>query len=346
MKAIVLEAFGSTQGFKEVDIPLPEVKSGEVRIKIIASGFNPIDVKTRMGGKGGKAPVILGADCSGIIDAVGRDVKGFAEGDEVYAMSFGQGSNGSYAEYLCVSEEFVAKKPKCLNFIEAAGIPLAAMTAYRAVIASSSLKKGDRVFVAGMGGGVGSLAVQMIQHMSPARITTVAGSEESAQFLHDKFGIALENILIYKGLSLELMREQMIFKNGGELFDATYDCVGGEMKRLCLELTGFSGHFVSIVPEPKPFDFPVWEGGSSQCIARNMSLHLVLVGAESHGGPKSSWGIYRKHLSILTRMIEEGSLNPQHTTLVGPLCLQTVVEAHRLMESGRVKGKLIMSARA
>ncbi|MES2121945.1 MAG: NADP-dependent oxidoreductase, partial [Chlamydiota bacterium] len=325
--------------------PLPEVKKGEVRIKIYASGFNPIDVKTRMGGKGGETPVILGADCSGVVDAVGKDVSEFALGDEVYAMSFGQGSNGSYAEYLSVPEQFVAKKPKRLGFAQAAAIPLAAMTAYRAVIASSSLKRGDRVLIAGMGGGVGSLAVQMIQQMGPAHIITVAGSEESARFLNEKFGIALEHILIYKGLSLEQMREKLIAMNEGELFNATYDCVGGEMKRLCLELTGFSGHFASIVPEAKPFDFPVWEGGRSLCIARNMSLHLILVGAESHGGPQGSWSIYRKHLSAVTQMIEEGSLIPQQTTIVGPLSVQTVVEAHRLIEEGRVKGKLIMSER-
>lgn len=346
MKAIVLEAFGSTDGFKEVDIPIPEVKSGEVRIKIMASGFNPVDVKTRMGRKGNKLPLILGADCSGVIEAVGQDVTRFSVGDEVYAMSFGQGSNGSYAEYLSIPVEFVAKKPKKLNFAQAAAIPLAAMTAYRAVIASGSMKKGDRVFIAGMGGGVGTLATQMLSQVGASRICTVAGSEQSRAFLQEHFGILPENILIYKGLSLEQMKEKLIAMNGGVLFDATYDCVGKEMKRLCLELTGFSGHFATIVPEAEPFDFPVWEGGNSLCIARNISLHFIFVGSESFGGQKSSWGIYRKHLDAVTQMIETGALLPQPTDVVGSLSVTSVIKAHHLLEEGRVKGKLVMSASA
>src|SRR4029077_18378059 len=98
MKAVVLEAFGDVSHLKLKDIEVPQPKKGEVRVKIKAVGFNPVDFKIRQGLYGGDTPLILGTDCSGIIDAIGPEVAGIAMGDEVFAMPFGQCSNGSYAE--------------------------------------------------------------------------------------------------------------------------------------------------------------------------------------------------------------------------------------------------------
>src|SRR5690242_16901048 len=112
MKAVVLESFGDLSYLKFKEVHTPQPQKGEVRIRIKASGFNPVDFKIRQGHFGGKTPLILGSECSGVIDAVGEETRAFREGDEVYAMSFGQGSNGSYAEYLCIPEAFVSKKPE------------------------------------------------------------------------------------------------------------------------------------------------------------------------------------------------------------------------------------------
>ncbi len=342
MKAVVLEAFGDSTHFKLKEVPIPQPVLGEVRIRIRASGFNPVDYKTRMGSYGGSAPVILGTDCSGTIDALGPEVSNFALGDEVYAMPFGQCSNGSYAEYLCIPVEFVWKKPKNISFEQAAAIPLAAMTAYRAMIASGAIKKGDAIFIAGAGGGVGTLAIELARSIGVGAIFTLAGSEESAHFLEKQMGLKRENILLYRGLIVEEMVEKLVQMHGGRLFDASFDFVGGEMKRLCLQVARHSGHVATIVPENASFSLPVWERGASLLFGKNLSLHCVFVGSESFTAPRRDWAIYQAHLRQISHLIEQGSVRSPAIKVVGGLSAETVREAHRLLEEGKVKGKLIM----
>ncbi|MGC1879458.1 MAG: NADP-dependent oxidoreductase [Rhabdochlamydiaceae bacterium] len=342
MRAIVLEAFGAADHFKMKQVELPQPKKGEVRIRVKAVGFNPVDCKARQGMFGGKPPLILGVDWSGVIDAVGEDGKGFAVGDEVYGMALGQSSNGSYAESLCLPIEFVAKKPKKLNFEQAAAVPIVALTAYRAMIASLALKKGDTIFIAGAGGGVGSMAIEMAKFAGVKTIFSVAGSEASIDFLTEQLGLKKENILLYRNLTGEQMEQKLTAMNGNRLFDATFDFVGGEMKRLCLKLTGYSAHFASIVPENQPFDFPVWERGKSLCFNRNLSLHFIFTSAESHSATTDLWSIYSRHLNQITTLFENGNLRPPPVKNLGQLSVETVIEAHRLLEEGKVKGKLIM----
>lgn len=342
MKAILLQAHGDASQLKEQEMEKPHPKKGEVRIRIRAAGFNPVDFKIRKGVYGGPTPIVLGADCSGVIDAVGEGANRFSVGDEVYAMAFGQSSNGSYAEYLCLPSEFAAKKPKNLTFEQAAAVPLVGLTAYRAVIAPSAIKKGDEIFIAGAGGGVGSIAVEMARFAGAKAIFTVAGSSSSSEFLQKAMKLKNEHILIYKGLSVEQMQQKLIEMHGGRLFNACFDFVGAEMKRLCLTLTGHQGHFSSTVPEEPSFQFPVWARGESLCFNRNLSLHFIFVGAESFSGAQESWSIYSQQLNHITELLESGSIQPPPIHIVGGLKLETVVEAHRLLEEGKVKGKLVM----
>ena len=343
MKAVVLQAHGDASHLKLQQMEIPQPKKGELRIKIKAAGFNPVDYKIRQGLYGGNTPIILGADCSGVVDAVAPDAKGFSVGDEVIAFAFGTSSNGTYAEFLSLPTEFVVKKPKNISFEQAAAIPVVALTAYRAMIASNALKKGDTIFIAGAGGGVGSFAVQLANYAQVKTIYTVAGSEASAQFLQQELGIKKEHILIYRNLTAIQMQEKLIAMNNGRLFDCTFDLVGGEMKRLCLQLTAHSGHFATSVPENHAFDFPVWERGVSLCIGRNMSLHFVFVGSESFSGPRRSWDIYARQLHSICQLIENGSIKVPPVKNLGHLSVETVKEAHRLLEEGKVKGKLVMT---
>ncbi len=342
MKAIVLDAFGDASHFRLADVPQPQPKKGEVRIKVEASGFNPVDCKIRQGGYGGNAPVILGADCSGVIDALGKEAQGFSVGDEVYAMPFGPSSNGSYAEFLCLPVSVVAKKPSNLSFEQAAAVPLAAMTAYRAMLSSHAIKRGDTLFIAGAGGGVGSFGVQFAKHHLVKDIFTVAGSEESAKFMHCELGLKKEHILIYKGLSLQQLEEKLMAMNGGNRFDATMDFIGKDMKRLCINLTHYSGHCSSVLPESHDFNLPAWERGVSPCFKKNLSVHFVFVGAEAFSGPPASWAIYSHHLTHISQLIESGAIRLPPVKTIGAMSVETVREAHRLMEEGRVKGKLVM----
>ncbi len=342
MQAIVLNAFGDEQQFKMQQLPIPAPKAGEVRILVKFAGFNPVDVKTRMGSYGGVLPLVLGADCSGTIDALGEGVSQFVVGDEVYAMPFGQCSNGSYAQYLCIPASFVSKKPKILSFEEAASVPLVAMTAYRAMISSGALKKEGSLFIGGAGGGVGSIAVELARHFHKGPIYTVAGSAESLETMVKHQKIPQSNILLYQGLSPTQIKEKLIALNGGELFAASFDFVGKEMKEVCIGVTAHSGHFSSIVPEEPGFELPVWVRGESLCFGRNLNAHFIFVGSESYTGPAKSWSVYHQHLSHITELLEKKQITAPQVKVVGSLSVATVQEAHRLLQSKRVKGKLLM----
>ncbi len=344
MKAVVLEAFGDTSHLKLKEMPIPQPKKGEVRIHIHAVGFNPVDFKLRKNMYGGAAvPLILGADCSGVIDAVGPDVTEFSKGDEVFALAFGQCSNGSYAEYLSLPVEFIAKKPKNLSFEEAAVLPIAGLTAYRCLLAPSAIKKGDTIFIANSGGGVGSMAIQFAKYQQARAIFTVARNAESAQFMQKKLGIHPEHIAIYEGHTTEELEQKLLAMNGGRLFDATFDFVGGDMKKLCLELTAHSGHFSTPVGEDDKFFFPVWHRAVSLPFQRCLSLHTIFIGAEAFSGPRSSWSIYAKQLGLISELMEKKAITPPPIHVLGSLSLATIKEAHHLLEGLHVKGKLVMT---
>ncbi|MBP7074619.1 MAG: NADP-dependent oxidoreductase [Rhabdochlamydiaceae bacterium] len=337
MKALAMTGFGSSDTFRLIDTQVPIPQENQVRIRIKAAGFNPVDWKIREGwykDYGSDDKQILGCDCSGIIDAVGPHVKEFNVGDEVYAMTFLRSSNGSYAEYSCVPIELVYKKPSHLTFEEAAAVPLAAMTALRATSAGIPFRKEDAVLIVGVGGGVGSFAIQCIQGAGVEKIFTVAKNESSADYLVKHLGIPRSHIVLYQGVSFEELKKQLLALNGGRFFNATIDLVGKEMKKLCLDLTGYSGHFSTIVPE-KDFNYPTWNENATPRM-RNASLLQVMVGAELASLDRSDWKIYQQHFKQIS------NLKVPHIQVVGSLSVQTVQKAHALLEDGSVKGKLVM----
>jgi NADPH:quinone reductase len=341
MNAIVLHALGGVDNFRLDRVSIPDPQNGEVRIRIKAAAFNPVDCKIRQGEYGECTPLILGADCSGIIDEIGEGVDTLAVGDEVYGMPFGQSSNGSYGQYVCVPYQFVAKKPKHLSFEEAACVPLASLTAYRAASVLRSANKDGSVFIAGAAGGVGSFAVQLIRHFHNDLIYTVAGSNDTAIFLTEKLNIKKENILFYQDLSGEELKEGLIALNRGRGFLATFDFVGKAMKTLCIELAGYSGHVISIVPEDSKCEPSPWSKGSPY-FQHNLSTHSIFVGAEAYSGKPETWGIYHKHLAHITHLLNEKKITVPSYHLLGGLEVDTVKNAHRLLETGRVRGKLVM----
>lgn len=342
MKAVILEAMGETNHFIVKEVPIPEPKQHEVRIQIKAVGFNPVDYKIRQGAYGGDLPKILGSDCSGIVDALGPDVKDFKIGDDVYAMPFGNASNGSYAEFICIPEAMVSKKPLNITFEQASCVPLAAMTAYRAINAVSAVQKGDHVFIAGAGGGVGSFAVQLARLSGAEAIFTIAGSERSASFLQYDLGFKMDQIVLYPGKDNETLKTELLALNHDRFFNTTLDFVGKDKKELCLLLTEFSGHFSTVLPEEEDFPVPVWNGRKSLCFSKNLSLHFVFVGAQAQNGSPSQLKIYQDHLQAITSLIENRKLMIPAIEVVGSLSVESVTEAHHMLEEGHVKGKLVM----
>lgn len=153
MRAMVTPEFGTTDLFEERDVECPSPEPGEILVRVVASGTNPVDAKLRSGDIPAlEAPVILGADASGIVEEVGVGVTDFAPGDEVYYTPelFGPRSNGTYAEYATVPASIAASKPASLSHEEAAAVPLAGGTAYEAIVRRLNVRPGEVVVVQGV----------------------------------------------------------------------------------------------------------------------------------------------------------------------------------------------------
>ncbi|HSW86095.1 MAG TPA: alcohol dehydrogenase catalytic domain-containing protein [Rhabdochlamydiaceae bacterium] len=342
MRGVVLESFGDVDHFKLKEVPLPVPKKNEVRIRIQSIGFNPVDYKMRKGKFPIEAPVILGVDCSGIIDAMGKEAKDFKEGDEVMAFALGrQASNGTYAQYMCIDASFVVKKPKNISFDEAAAFPTVALTAYRTLIATGAAQSGRPIFIAGGAGGVGCIAIQLAQYLKTGPIFSTAGNEQSKNMLVRQLKLKKEQILIYSGLGLEEMKQKILEMNHGNYFPAAFDFVGGTMKQLCFAIADILGHVVTIVREKDDFSVPIWNGKES-CFTKSLSLHFVNIAAQSFYGKDHSWPLYQMQLQEMVHLLEGKHLVPFIHHL-GTFSCETVQQAHRLLEEGHTQGKLVVS---
>lgn len=342
MKAIHLKEFGSIEGFEEVDLAIPKPKRNEVRVKVEVAAFNPVDAKIRSGIFGGDVPIVLGADFSGVIDAVGEPFHDFAVGDEVCGFSFGPISNGSYAEYLCLPTQLLVKKPKNLNLEEAAAFPLTYLTAFQAMISKGAFQEGRPLFIAGGSGGVGSATIALAKCYNAGPIFTTGGSQASQDYLQERFSLPKENILSYKGLNVAQMREKLIAMNGGESFYFALDFVGGEMKELCFEVTEIGGHLATILPEENP-TISAWGRGERSAFDKSLSLHIIFLGAAAIYGDGKDWTAYHVQLKHLVNLFEKEGLLPPRIEVIGDLSVETVREAHTRLEEGHTQGKLIMN---
>jgi len=181
MRAIHQTAFGDSTVLELVEAPVPEPLPTEVRVRVHAAGVNPVDGKTREG-KGmaavlGTPPFGVGWDVSGVVDAVGLGVTTLAPGDEVYGMPWFPREAGAYADYVTAPSRQFARKPRSIGHVAAAALPLAALTAWQALVDTARVEAGQRVLIHAAAGGVGHLAVQI----ATARGAHVIGTGSSAR---------------------------------------------------------------------------------------------------------------------------------------------------------------------
>jgi NADPH:quinone reductase-like Zn-dependent oxidoreductase len=188
MKAVRVHNYGGPEVLRFEDAPRPMPSSGEVLIKVHAASVNAIDWKARAGYLKDYIPLPLpfipGWDVSGVIEAAGSGVTEFKKGDEVYARpNIAHDGYGGYAEYVVAKETETALKPKSIDHVHAATIPVAAVTAWRALFDTAGLQQGQKVLIHGAAGGVGSFAVQLAKWKG-AHVTGTASAKNHA-FLRD-----------------------------------------------------------------------------------------------------------------------------------------------------------------
>src|SRR5205807_5783651 len=190
MKAVIAESYGGPEVLQVEDVPVPHVGPNGVLVRVHASSVNPIDWKLRNGMlkaiRNFLFPVIWGSDFSGVVTEVGQAVTLFKPGDEVYGFKDGRVAKtyrGTYAEYAVVPEKSVTRKPANLTHEEAAGVPLAALTAWQALVMQGRLKPGEKVLVHAGAGGVGIFAVQIAKAFGAYVAATASGRNQ--EFLRE-----------------------------------------------------------------------------------------------------------------------------------------------------------------
>jgi NADPH2:quinone reductase len=343
MKVIAISEFGTPDNFLEEQRDIPQPRAEEVVMRVRAGSFNPVDFKIRQGRFGGNLPIVLGHDAAGVISEVGSEVSRLRVGDEVWAYIGGPCSNGSYAEYVCLPQEFVTPRPRILSFEESASVPVAGLTANQCIRLKAKPTPNDSVFIAGGAGGFGSAAIQILQMIGVEKIVTTSGREASTRFIVDQLRLSPDQVIDYRGKGLKQLTQEAIAANGGALFDKTLDFVGGEMKRLCFELVDFDGDIVSTVEEIDPFTVPVWHGRASPLFRRSASLHFYLLGARSIYGSKETWPGYTQQLHELTFLYEAQRLWPVGVQNIGELSVETIRRGHQMLEAGGIQGKLVFT---
>ncbi len=187
MRAAVIEGTGEPGALHEASVPVPAPVLSELLVRVVAAGINPIDAKTRAGAGVSAAiaayPAVLGYDFSGIVVRSPYESHPFPPGTPVFGMTAFPRSGGTYAEYAVVPSLSVARKPASLSHVEAAGVPVAALTAWGLVVETAHAHEGQRILIHAGSGGVGHFAVQFAAYFGAH--VTVTGSARNASWLRE-----------------------------------------------------------------------------------------------------------------------------------------------------------------
>ncbi|MEV4567528.1 NADP-dependent oxidoreductase [Nonomuraea sp. NPDC049419] len=177
MRAVTIKEFGGPEVLTVEDVARPEPLPTEVLVRVHAAGVNPVDWKTRLGhGMAGLQtfPLIVGWDVSGVVEEAGFGVTTLRPGDEVYGMPWFPRAAGGYAEYVTAPARQWARKPATVDHVHAAAVPLAALTAWQALVDTAQVRAGQRVLITAAAGGVGHFAVQFARHLGARVIATAS----------------------------------------------------------------------------------------------------------------------------------------------------------------------------
>src|SRR5215472_16294971 len=304
MKAVVAHEYGAPDVLKFEQIPRPEPKEDEALVRVIASGVNPADPLT-LSGKyarewGTHLPLIPGYEIAGIIEKTGANITRLKIGDAVYGYpTFG----GGWADYVIVKEWEVAPKPKSLNFVEAAAIPMGALTAWQALVDVAKLQPGQTVLIHGGSGGVGSFAIQVAKARG-ARVIATAST-------------ANQDILKQLGADVAVDYTKTKFEDVAKDVDAVLDPVGKDTLARSYGAVKKGGIVMSLVARPDPAEL------------------------QKHGirGAGISVHADADDLTQIAQLIDGGKIKPIVTEV---LSLTDAIKAQQQAATHHTRGKVVL----
>lgn len=312
MKAVAFDRYGSAEELQYRELEKPIAKSHELLVRVRASSVNPVDWKIRQGHlqllTGFNFPRIVGSDISGVVVEVGREVTKFQPGDEVYTF-LNPIAGGACAEYAVVPESSAAIKPKNITHAEAAGVPIAGLTALQALRDLGEIKAGYKVLINGASGGVGIFAVQVAKAMN-AEVTGVC-SAKNRDFV--------------KGLGANLVLDyaEVDFTKQLQKYDIILDAVGTKTFAECENVLQAEGVYISTLPSfdnLAPIFFSSFMSGKK--------AKLIVA------NPNPS------DLDFLRELIESDRVDP---IVDRTYSLAEVAAAHVYSETGRAVGKIAIA---
>lgn len=310
MKAAVIESFEGLDSIHIKEVPIPEPLDHEVQIAIQYAGINPVDWKICEGmfkkRMDYEFPIILGWDCAGIVSRKGKKVMNLKEGDAVFAYCRKERlHDGSFAQYICLNAQNVARKPDKISFAQAASVPLSALTAWQSLFDSAHLRSKENVLIHAGAGGVGGFAIQFAK-LTGAKVITTASAKHHAYV--KKLGA---DVVIDYTKENFVDKVHTLVSRG---VDVTYDTVGGETLKKSYLATKEGGRLVSIADQVL----------SAQ---RNIEAKYVFVAPNG------------EELGQIATLIESGKLQ---LPSLQEFPFEDVKSALRKSHMGGVEGKIVL----
>lgn len=308
MRAIRQRTLGGPEVLELMDVPRPEPGPTEVLVRVTAAGVNPVDWKTRAGGGFlGQPPFTVGWDVAGVVETVGRGVTRFEPGERVFGMPRFPHEAAAYAEYVTSPSRQLARIPERLGNVEAAALPLAALTAWQALVETADVQPGQRVLILAAAGGVGHVAVQI----GKARGAYVIGTARSAK----------HSFLIELGADETVDYTSEIVEERVRDVDVVLDLVGGESSRPALATLRDGGIFIA-VPSSSGVE------ALRELAGDRVRVTGILVEPDRTG------------MEAIAELASTGALRV-HVARTFPL--EQAPRAHELGETGRTQGKIVLT---
>jgi NADPH:quinone reductase-like Zn-dependent oxidoreductase len=274
MNAARIHRFGSPDVIVVEDIPRPSAAAGEVLVRVVAAGVGPWDALIREGKSkvSPPPPLTLGSDLSGVVEAVGAGVTQFNRGDEVYGVTNPQ-FVGAQAEYTVAAAGMIAPKPQRLTHVQAASVPVVAVTAWQMLFEHAHLERGQSVMVLGAAGNVGAYAVQFAAHAG-FDVVAVVGSKDAAYVR----ALGAREVIDYRVTD---------FADVPQTVDAVIDTVGGETRDRATTALKPGGILVTVV--------------STAFVPARADVRTVFFYAE----------VTRTRLGTISGLLDSGTVVPQ-----------------------------------
>jgi NADPH:quinone reductase-like Zn-dependent oxidoreductase len=306
MKCVCIYHYGGPEVLSFTEAPRPRCGPGELLVQVHAAGVNPVDWKIREGHLAGMLahtfPLVLGWDVSGVVGSTGPGTTRLKIGDEVFSRPDIL-RDGAYAEFIVIRESEVALKPRSLDHVHAAALPLAGLAAWQSLVEAAQLAPGQRVLIHAAAGGVGSLAVQLAKARGAHVIGTA--SARNHDFLRD---LGVDEIIDY---------EHMRFEDLALAMDVVLDTIGGDTQERSWKTLKRGGILVSLASPP------------SAETAAKLGLRQAFVFVQPQAG----------QLEALAKLVEAGKLK----SIVGTvLPLAEATRAHALSQGGHTLGKIVL----